>query len=185
MASDLELRKFFSFDESDLVANRNGQVTPKQEKLLKQSATIGKIISTVLGFAILAWGVYFPGRGIIRDFIRFGYDAGSLISGATFILVMAAFAFLFLRGLFTKKIFSVETVEGQVNFIAVEKKVGSSTNSIATKVRQYEMRVGNEKFDNVGEDLPNIIHEGDVYAFYYTGDTHHILSCEFISKDTT
>jgi len=180
MSSDLNLQKFFDFDESDLVANRKGQVTQKQEKLLKQSAAIGKMISAALGFAILTWGVYFPVRGIISDYIRFGIYNRS-IGGAIFILVMTAFAFLFLRGLFTKKRFSVETVKGKVNFIVVEKKVGSSTSSIATKVRQYELHVENEKFD-IGNELPNIINEGDVYAFYYTGDTRHILSCEFISK---
>ena len=87
----------------------------------------------------------------------------------------------FAMPLFTKKKFSVEAVEGKVNFVAVEKKAGSSTSSTATKVPQYEMRVGNEKFD-VAESLTNIINEGDVYAFYYTGDTRHILSCELISK---
>ena len=181
MSSDLDLRKFFNFDESDLVANRNRQVTHKQEKLLKQAERIGKTISVILGFSILIAGIYFIPT-IISDFIRFGFNEGSLINGVVFITVIAAFGFLFLRGLFTKKKFSVEAVEGKVNFVAVEKKAGSSTSSTATKVPQYEMRVGNEKFNDVGEDLLNIINEGDVYAFYYTGDTRHILSCEFISK---
>jgi len=180
MSSDLDLRQFFAFDESDLVANRKGQVTPKQEKVLKQTERIGKIISMVIGFSILVWGVYFV-RTIISDFIRFGFNEASLINGGVFILVMAAFAFLFLRGLFTKKKFSVKAIEGKVSFAAVEKKVGSSTSSTATKVWQYEMRVGNENF-YVGEGLSNTINEGDVYAIYYTGDTRHILSCEFISK---
>ena len=181
MSSDLDLRKFFNFDESDLAANRKGQVTHKQEKVLKQAERIGKIIGMVIGFSILTWGVYFPGREIVSNYIRFGFNEASLINGAIFILVLTAFAFLFLRGLFEKKKFSVEAVEGKVNFVAVEKKAGGSTNSTATKVRQYEMRVENEKFD-VSESLANIINEGDVYAFYYTGDTRHILSCEFISK---
>jgi len=180
MTSDLELQKFFNFDESDLVANRKGQVTPKQEKLLKQSATIGKIISIILGFAILIWGVYFPVREIITDYIRFGIYNRS-IGGLIFILVMTAFAFLFLRGLFTRKKFSIEKVEGQVNFIATEKKTTSFTSNKDTKIRHYEMRVGSEKFD-VSEDLLNIIDESDVYAFYFTGDTRNILSCEFILK---
>ena len=181
MSSDLDLRKFFNFDESDLAANRKGQVTPKQEKVLKQAERIGKIIGMVIGFSILTWGVYFPGREIVSNYIRFGFNEASLINGAIFILVLTAFAFLFLRGLFEKKKFSIGTVEGKVNFVVVEKKAGSSTSSTATKVRQYEMRVENEKFD-VAESLANIINEGDVYAFYYTGDTRHILSCEFISK---
>jgi hypothetical protein len=37
MSSDLDLRKFFDFDESDLVANRKGQVTQKQKRPLKRS----------------------------------------------------------------------------------------------------------------------------------------------------
>jgi hypothetical protein len=170
MSSDLDLRKFFDFDENDLVANRKGQVTRKQKRLLKRSMIPGNIISIILGFAILAWGIYFPGRRILSDLIRFGYNEGLLINGATFLLVLGAFAFVFLRGLFTKKSFSVKTVEGKVSFAS--NKVTKS---------QEEMRVGNEIF-YVGEGLPNIINEGDVYAFYYTADTRHILSCEFVSK---
>jgi hypothetical protein len=179
MSSDLELRKFFNFDESDLIANRKGQVTQKQEKLLKQAESIGKMISVIVGFLILVGGILFI-PGIISDYTRFGFYNRS-IGGAVFILIMIAFAVLFLRGLFTKKKFSVETVEGKVSFVGIDKKVGSSTSSPATNASQYQIRVGNENF-NIGEGLPNIINEGDVYAFYYTGDTHRILSCEFISK---
>ena len=169
MSSDLELRKTFNFDEIDLIANRKGQVTQKQEKFLKQSQITGKMISVLLGFLILIGGASrIP--GIINDYIRFGFYNRS-IGGVVFILVMIAFALLFLRGLFTKKNFSVETVKGKVSFIVVKKN---------TK-RQYQLHIGNENFD-VGEELPKIINEGDMYSFYYTADTHHILSCEFVSK---
>ena len=171
MPSDLALRKFFNFDESDLVTNRKGQITQKQKQRLNRSAIPGKIISVVLGFMILAWGIYFPGRNIINNFIRFGYTEGSLINGAAFLLVFTGFAFIFLRGLFTRKNFSVETVEGKVRF----------ADHSTTKTQLHEMHVGNENF-YVDKGLPDIINKGDVYAFYYTTDTRHILSCEFVSK---
>jgi hypothetical protein len=49
-------------------------------------------------------------------------------------------------------------------------------------VQQYELRVGKIAFENVDEELLNIIEEGDTYSFYYTKQVKQILSCEFISK---
>ena len=35
--SDTELRKFFEFDQSDLIANQNGKLSIKQEKRIKET----------------------------------------------------------------------------------------------------------------------------------------------------
>lgn len=181
---EIELRKLFDFDEKDLVANRRGQVTERQAKILKQAASIGRGIMIAIAVPILIWGVFFPVKSIVNDINRFGFNAG-LLGAAVFALIMAVIAFSILRNIFKKDVVAVRSVEGQVNFVKVEKRVTSKGNNGLTNsrvVHEYELRVGSEKFEDVSENLLNIIQEGDTYTFYFTGDTHHILSCEFISK---
>lgn len=182
--SEIELRKLFDFMEADLIANRMGRITPRQEKILKQAASIGRIISLFIAIPILLWGVYFPVRGIVHDYSDYGFS-GSLIGAGVFALVMLTIAMFMIGGVFKKDVISVIKAEGNVNFVAVEKQVthntSSSTNKIRT-VRQYELRVGAEKFEDVNESLLSLINEGDDYAFYFVPSTRHILSCELIKK---
>jgi hypothetical protein len=80
---------------------------------------------------------------------------------------------------------SLQNVEGNVRLVKVEKTQSYKTASGSTsqrKVQQYELRVGRVKFEDVNEELLNILREGDIYIFYYTKDAKDILSCEFIRK---
>ena len=80
---------------------------------------------------------------------------------------------------------SVQSVEGKVKFVKVEKEEWTqSTDGIRSSrtVEEYELRVGRVAFEDVDEELLHLIEEGDIYAFYYTKDSKEILSCEFISK---
>jgi hypothetical protein len=79
---------------------------------------------------------------------------------------------------------SVLKAEGKVNFVKVEKRVSSasSTGPRRRTVQEYELRVGRTPFEDVDEELINLIEEGDIYSFYYTKDTKDILSCEFVSR---
>jgi hypothetical protein len=81
--------------------------------------------------------------------------------------------------------YSFQKVEGEVNFVKVESRESYKTASGSTSyrtVQKYELRVGRVKFEDVNEELLNLIREGDIYAFYYTKDLKDILSCEFIAK---
>ncbi len=81
---------------------------------------------------------------------------------------------------------AVKKAEGPVNIVRVEKEVidharGAGTNRIfKKKIQVYEMRVGGTKFDNVSDELPNLIQQGDEYAVYYTSHPFRILSAELI-----
>jgi hypothetical protein len=76
----------------------------------------------------------------------------------------------------------VQKAQGKVNFVKVEAHVRRPSGNGYRTEEQYELRVGRTSFEDVDEELLNIIEEGDVYAFYYVKDTQDILSCEFISK---
>ena len=88
------------------------------------------------------------------------------------------------KGLFAPKKYNFYTVEGSISIQAYRTDARSLAN-------HHSMHVGEKQFD-VGEDLLNIMTNGDVYAIYYCNavqsDAHaidswdKILSVELISK---
>lgn len=190
--SDVQLRKFFEFDESDLAANRSGKLSAKQKTKLETSEKGADQIFIGAGifFIVIALIIiYFvAGESILKLF-----SGESLTSSDTLSIVLGGGLPTLLFGFFAYGAFklgtskldnSVQTVQGKVNFVKVEKQVPTSTSSVSNyrTVEQYELRVGKIAFENVDEELLNIINEGDTYVFNYTKQTKQILSCEFISK---
>lgn len=190
--SDVQLRKFFEFDESDLAANRSGKLSAKQKTKLETSEKgadqifIGAGIFFIIVALIIIYFV--AGESILKLF-----SGESLSSSDTLSIVLGGGLPTLLFGFFAYGAFklgtskldnSVQTVQGKVNFVKVEKQVPTSTSSVSNyrTVEQYELRVGKIAFENVDEELLNIIDEGDTYVFNYTKQTKQILSCEFISK---
>lgn len=190
--ADSELRRFFDFDQSDLIANQAGKFSAKQEKRIQETEK-----STSRTFRYIGFGLIFLNLCIVA-FLVFNLisDGFSFSTASTNDLVSIIFAIFFptlIIGVFvwlmfwiasSKVDYSLQKVEGEVNFVKVEKQVstGSSTGARYRTEQQYELRVGKTKFEDVDEELLNIINEGDTYIFYYTKDTKQILSCEFIKK---
>lgn len=194
--SDLELQKYFEFDEADLIANRVGKLSKKQQEKIEadkvsfsRSTVKFSIFVVLIGIAISSAIIFFgmPGE-LSLDGLRYRYtqNADDVL---TAVFVPAIFAVLFVGGavfLNTMKIdHSVQKAEGKVKFVKVEKReTDTATDGTITfrDVEEYELRVGREAFEDVDEEMINILEEGDIYAFYYTKDAEQILSCEFISK---
>jgi len=189
---DTELQKFFNFDQSDLIANQNGKLSAKQEKLIKETDKSTSGIFRGIGFGLILINICVV-AGFVYSFIHDGFSFSTATNGDIIGLLFAIAFPTLIIGIFVWVMFwlassktnhSLQKVEGKVNFVKVEKqesyKTGSST-SYRT-VQEYELRVGKVKFEDVDEELPNIIEEGDIYIFYYTKDNKEILSCEFISK---
>lgn len=194
--SDLELRKYYEFDEADLQTNRTGKLSKKQKETIQasetsfaRSAVRFSIFVILIGFALMAavifWGM--PGELSLDGLkYRIAQDAEGVLViigiPGIFMLILVGGAFFLTR---LKVDHSVQKLEGKVKFVKVEKRevdvlADGSTNY--RDVEEYELRVGRKVFGNVDEEMLNLIDEGDTYAFYYTKDAEQILSCELIAK---
>ena len=194
--SDLELQKYFEFDEADLIANRSGKLSKKQEEKFQVEESINKkstwkfvlymaLFSLALITIILATTI--PGGLTFDNLTRqISNDPKNVVS---VILAPCLVPGIFIAGALwlssVKLDLSVMKAEGKVKFLKVEKrrqqKMANNSMSYRT-VEEYELRVGRKAFEDVDEEMINILEEGDIYAFYYTKDAEQILSCEFISK---
>jgi hypothetical protein len=172
--SENQIMGYFAFDDSDLIANRAGRLSPKQEKKIIANDQFANRV--ILGFFLvcLAFTLFFA--------YKVFSDSASIPSWVGLILAMF-FGSLFSRGLLTKIDYSVQKAEGEVQFVKVEKLSGSVSDPAykRQKVSSYEMHVGGESFSNANPALIEIM-QGDDYAIYYAKDTKQILSVEFIAK---
>jgi len=185
--SEKELRKFFEFDESDLSANRAGKLSPKQMKRLEENEKGADQILIGFGVFLIIIALvisYFVTSDIFAKGISniSSRDVTPLILGIGLPWgILGFFAVGSFRIAFSKLDNSLQNVEGKVKFVKVEKTVeerrSDGSHDLRT-VQQYELRVGRVNFENVDEDLLNIIDEGDTYAFYYTKQAKQILSAE-------
>lgn len=172
--SEKQLQGYFAFDDSDLIANKFGRLSPKQQKKLTSNDQFAQRFILGLTLVCIALALFF----IYKVFV----DSTSVGSWIGAVLAMF-FTTLFGRGLFTKVDYSVQKAEGEVQFVKVEKLSGSVSDPSYKRqtVSSYEMHVGGESFSNTNPALIEIM-EGDVYAVYYTKTTRQILSVERISK---
>lgn len=189
--ADLALQNFFAFDESDLASNRIGKLSHKQQTKINETekgasqlffgaGVVFLLIALGISIGVL-WSVFRAGFTITRmeDLIQ---PAIGLVLPWGLLGFLAIKSFTFSRSKFDS---SVQSVEGKVKFVKVEKEEWTqSTDGVHSSrtVEEYELRVGRVAFENVDEELLDLIEAGDIYAFYYTKDTKDILSCEFISK---
>lgn len=190
--SDTKLRKFFEFNEADLAANRAGKLSPKQKTKLETSEKGADQIFVGAGilFILIALVIiYFvAGDSILKLLTGRTVESSDILTlvlgGGMPILFFGFFAWGAFKLGNSKLDNTVQSVEDKVNFVKVEKRIPTSTSDVSSyrTVQQYELRVGKIAFENVDEELLNLIEEGDTYAFYYTKQTKGILSCEFISK---
>jgi hypothetical protein len=172
--SENQLKGYFAFDDSDLIANKAGRLSPKQTKKLTANDQFTQRI--LFGFVIVcvALALFFLYRAFV-DATRIGSWIGVVLAGY--------FASFFARGLFNKIDYSVQRAQGIVDFIKVEKRGGSVSDPLYKRpiVSSYEMHISGESFANANPALIEYM-QGDVYAVYYAKDTKQILSVEFISK---
>jgi hypothetical protein len=185
---DQKLMDHFKFDESDLQANRNGQLTEKQKgRLVKEDkrdktwSVIGGgflILIGLLGLVIaIAAGMADPDWGF-----RIGFGLGF---GCIWPLVWGGIGYLILSRAFAKFRVQLKRAEGPVNIIKAERTsthTDSDGFSHTSHYFVYELHVGGTSFD-VDANLADVMMQGDTYAVYFTeGSENDILSVEFLSK---
>jgi hypothetical protein len=197
------LNEKWNFDDTDLSANRMGQLTQKQKDLLAEKAKSHKSSNTIIGIVI---AVIFGGTLLTAVFVPIlAAVAGSylenggitpqamqisllLICVGLFVLVLFGVGLIFvLRFIFAranrKVDLAVRRIEGSVNFVWVERRHRNTSKSGPTykTVRVLEMRIAGETF-SIDNDLPNIINQGEEWVFYYTNHPFLFLSAEKTSQ---
>jgi hypothetical protein len=186
---DQKLMDYFKFDDADLQANRNGQLTEKQKgRLINEDkgyrtlrilgggcliliALIGLGGAIATGIATSDWG------------FRIGFGLGF---GCIWPVIWGGMGYFVLRGAFAKFQVQLKKAMGAVNIIKAEKT--STDTDMATGMSHtshyfvYELHIGGKSFD-VESNLADIMMQGDTYAVYFTeGSENDILSAELISK---
>lgn len=189
--TDQQIKTFFSFDETDLNANRSNKLSAKQEKKFKELEKSTSNIFRWIGIGLILLATCIIGfilLNVINDGFSFATAFSEDIIGIVLMLCLPTFIIgIFVWVMFwlasSKTDYAVQNIQGKINFVKVEKQVRNASNSTYQTVEQYELRVGGIVFENVASDLLNLIDEGDIYIFYYTKQSKQILSCEFISKE--
>ncbi len=175
MSNNEKLQEYFDFTESELEENRQGRVTEEQGLIIKertQKYNNLALAGTLILLAV-AFGIILNSTSDVKDYpIMDAMTVPIIIAGGVVI-------FLLLRTA-SKNDFTVQKVEGKVNFAWVEERTRGSWKTGDTPVSRFKMRVGGKSFD-VREELMDIIDPGERYRFFYTsgGD---ILSVEVLEK---
>lgn len=198
-----KVKEVLGFDDADLASNRLNQLTQKQKNELTEKAKSHKSFNMIIGviIAVIFGGALLTGLGtpILAAVGGSLLESGKVTTEALLTLIPIVCAGLFflvifgivlivvLRVVFGRANRKVDTtvrrVEGTVNFIWVERRERntSKTGPMYKTVRVLEMRIGGETF-NINNELPNVINQGEDWAFYYTNHPFKFLSAEKINK---
>jgi len=173
---DDQIKTYFAFDDTDLLANRDGKLSEKQSKRIKEADRFAERFILIFFFVFLISGMFV---GVFAIYTR---DNIALWIGTLILLLMAAWLF---RSIHTEVDDTVQKVQGEVNFVKVENKTGTKTTAASqrTTVSGYEMCVGREVFSNIDPALIESMN-GERYTVYFTKTTRQILSVEKISNGT-
>ncbi len=191
-----ELKTFWNFDDADLAANRNGQLTEKQQKFLvgehktQRGVFIGVGAALALIFCCLPV-LLFGARGLLPLlFSGLPSDPTEMIPliamggfGLVFFViigvVIAAVVGFYLLRANKKAELTVKTAKGTVTYTWGTKRVRTP----GSKVRNYEdvrvlhLNISDKKFE-VKETLQDIIKANETWVIYYTSEPFKFLSGE-------
>jgi hypothetical protein len=172
------LQQHFEFDASDLQENHQGWVTETQRTIVK--SRIGRFNLNALIVVIFILGV----AAVVVTRGGFQTESGNMMSAlkpvtGSLLSVALLIGFLVYRTS-RKNDMSLQTAEGPVDFVWVEDSIPNHDNTSYRTVRSLQMRVDGMSF-KVEETLMDIIKQGDICRFYYTGGGD-IVSAEFIDK---
>lgn len=179
MSTNEKLQQYFNFNQNDLQANRQGRVTENQQAHVKGKVQRfnSRIIIFMVVISLIAFGVNFAVRMVTAT----GGFNGSIPVGAFGPVITIVVLILFMVFRTNKKNdFSLKKAEGIVNFVWVERQVPNADRTGYKTEKSLEMRVGGVSF-NIGENLMDIINQGDNVRFYYTGGGD-IVSAEFVGR---
>ncbi len=169
--TDQKLMEHFNFDESDLNANRNGQLTDLQLAKLRADDKSTNLFSMTVGVALIVGSII----GIAILFRKISFDASLFgLAGCLAPILIGAF---FIRVGLKKTDFTLTKAEGRVNFV----KETSYSPTLKRNVSAYVMHIGEAAFE-VESEAAGFIMQGDRCAVYYITETDRIMSFEKIGS---
>ena len=183
--SNLDLMRYYEFDNADLVANRMGRLSDKQEFEINLSnkkayrSWFGYIVILVLFGAFTSYLIlqYSPSPGILPEEAQ---DLSTLWGIVGLLVAIIIYIMWAARGVD----YSVFNAMGPVRFETVMRdhlrEDAGGKNHYETE-KEMDLYVGDTVFENVDEKLKRIMREGDVYKFYYLKNADgRVLSAELI-----
>jgi hypothetical protein len=182
---DQKLKDYFKFDEGDLQANRDGNLSEKQKMILLKRRKDFKnngikyasiCVAIGLGIIVIDWGI-----SVARQAPH--ADSGALITAGVVILLGFLMLLLTLTSESAKTDISkdmVKKAQGPVNILKADRTRNDSSGHIAHYFA-YELHIGGKAFD-VDENLADVIMQNDECAVYYDDFNGKILSVEFLSR---
>lgn len=189
---DVSLMNILQFDETELQLNKNGLVSEKQKQRLqiKESGSkagalfLGSImmLSALVGIGLGAatgFGWLVPEGGLVFRIIMVG------VFGCFWTLIWGAAGVMTLFRAFAKMTVKVGKAEGPINIIKVVRREYNSSTETYSDYSVYELLAGRRSFE-VRPNLPEAMHQGDVYAVYYAefnlkDKKKEILSAEWLA----
>ncbi len=184
--SDPQLMSYFKFNETDLQANRIGQLSDAQKQSLLQEDRSDRKWDFFGGGCLIVIGLIGLAAAIaaVIAFTDLGARIGlGLMFGVIWPLIWGVLGFRALSQAFAQsRQIRLLKVQGPVNFVKVERTSVTTSDGMVHHHQHIveELQVGDKSFD-VTEELTNIMRQGDTYAVYFT-EGADIYSVELISK---
>jgi hypothetical protein len=189
------LKEFWTFDDADLAANRNGQLSERQKALLVgEHATQRKAffgVGGVMAVILLCVPVLVIGTRLVipailsRDFqlqnlLPVGIGMGTVLSILIPLILVIG---LYLLRANKQADLSIQRTAGKAVYSTGTKRVRNPGNSAKPyeDVRVLYLSLGDKKFE-VPNDLKEIIREGEEWIIYYTSYPFKFLSGEGMNK---
>ncbi|MFN8383574.1 MAG: hypothetical protein U0V02_16635 [Anaerolineales bacterium] len=196
-----DLMNFWNFDDTDLSANRLGQLTEKQKKILvgehKSQRGVLLGVGAVVAVLFLCLPILLIGSRMIlpmllsggfsdvRELLPFAAIGGfAIIFIGIAVLTVGAVVAIYVVRANKKADITVKRVEGNVNYVWGTKRIRTPNSSVRKyeDVRVLHLTLGDKKFE-VKEQLQELIKDGEAWVVYYTSYPFKFLSAEKISKE--
>ncbi len=171
MDNEEELRKYFDFDDTDLFANRNGYLSPRQQDRVKKDFRSGGKFFGILGFILIGLAI----TPLIILLITKANWLLWLVFTIVGILWIIPAIFFFRVASDRNDKDTLETVEGQVNTVE-EVHEGPHFH----KDYDYYWKIGGVRFDVLDPGKVDILEQGATYRVYYLDLAKAIMSLEKI-----
>lgn len=162
------------FDETDLLANRSGRLTPRQIDRVRQNRKQSTYGVTAL---LLMAAVSLVGMVVVGIFVSQRLDLLWLVAAVTLGLTLY---FMAVRG--GNRRFQTDLERRQVE--AVQGAVQCFTSNTRSAPAEYNLRVGDITFRGVRQETYLAFRHLDVYTLYYLPESKTIVSAEIVADSS-